>query len=88
MKKILVMGNSHSATIRAGETNADNNGIVNNLELNYLIIGNTNGGLRDVQITENNLDFSSVKKSTQGFRSLSLPSLDLSYYDFFSLQKS
>ena len=83
MKKILVMGNSHCATIRAGETNADNNGIINNLELNYLIIGNVNGGLRDVQITENNFDFSSVKKSTQGFRSLSLPSLDLSYYDFF-----
>lgn len=67
MKKILVIGNSYCTTIRAGETNTDNNYMINNLELNYLIIGNTNSGLRDVQITENNLDFSSVKKALKDF---------------------
>ena len=83
MNKILVMGNSHCATIRKGATDMDDTDLLNNFELNYLIVGNANGGLRDVQIADNSLDFSSVEKSNKGFRALSLPSLDLNFYDIF-----
>ena len=83
MNRVLVMGNSHCATIRKGATDLDGNDLLKNFELNYLIIGNANGGLRDVQITGNSLDFSSVEKSNKGFRALSLPSLDLNFYDIF-----
>ena len=83
MNKILVMGNSHCVTIRKGATDMDDTDLLNNFELNYLIVGNANGGLRDVQIAGNSLDFSSVEKSNKGFRALSLPSLDLNYYDIF-----
>ena len=83
MNKILVMGNSHCATIKKGAIDSKGTNIINKLELNYLIIGNRNGGLRDVEITDNSFDFTSVKKSSKGFRSLSLPSLNLNYYDIF-----
>lgn len=83
MNKILVMGNSHCATIRKGANDIDCTDFLNDFELNYLIVGNANGGLREVQITGNSLDFSSVEKSNKGFRALSLPSLDLNYYDIF-----
>jgi hypothetical protein len=83
MTKILVMGNSHCATIKTGANNISDSDILKGFELYYLIVGNVNGGLKDVQITDQSLNFSLVAQSTKGFRSLSLPSLDLNFYDKF-----